>query len=183
MPSLRLVSDPDDEPLMTALAVAGQDRGTVLSDGLPIHWFDCTDAGVGAAVRAHLLTVLNDWVVDTDTMADAMVLVSELVTNVRDHTRSESLGLRVRVTSDRIVVAVVEHDPGPPSDHGRLGPRAADGPAPGAPASGRGRGLPLLDSMASHWGFVRSAGTTTSWFALPAVPPIAAPHEPEFRRF
>ena len=130
-----------------------------------------------------MLTALNAWAVDTDTIADAMVLVSELVTNVRDHTSSDVLGVRVKVTADRIVVAVVEQSRTETPHDGRLdpGPREVDVPA--LPMRHRGRGLRILDSMASEWGFVRTDGVSTAWFALPASPPVVPGREPEIRRF
>ena len=187
MPTLRVVPDLPEEPEAVAITAAAPDVETsaeALPDpgvALPVRWFATDDLGVGAAVRAHVLTSLNAWAVDSDTMADAMVMVSELVTNVRDHTASEALGIRVRITADRLVVAVLERSASQAPPGGRL--LAGDENVPGSPLHDRGRGLRILDSMAAEWGFVRRAGVTTTWFALPATSPVAPGREPDIRRF
>ncbi len=179
MPTLRLVPDPPGDPDEIAHDAVPPPPTAEERDGLPVRWFDCADPVVGAAVRAHVLAALNTWAVDSDTMADAMVLVSELVTNVRDHTASDALGVRVRVTADRISVAVIERAASSAPVDGRLQLAAPEE----SPLQDRGRGLQILDSMASEWGFVRRAGVTTTWFALPAAPPATPARPPEIRRF
>lgn len=189
MPTLRVVPDLPEEPEAVALAAATPEPEFLTSTevlppqgvAIPIRWFSCDDLGVGAAVRAHVLTSLNAWAVESDTMADAMVMVSELVTNVRDHTASDALGVRVRITADRLVVAVLECDASNAPVGGRL--RAGDEDVPGGPLHDRGRGLRILDSMAAEWGFVRRGGVTTTWFALPATSPVLPGREPDIRRF
>ena len=177
MPSLSVVPDPAEDPDAIALASAAPHVDAATGAGFPLVWFPSLDSSVGAAVRAHVLTALNSWAVPTDTIADAMVLVTELVTNVRDHTESESVGLRVRLTADRIVVAVVEQAASvAPVDVGLER-------GTGKPPHDRGRGLQILDSLASEWGFVRSGGVTTTWFALPADSPVLPGREPDIRRF
>ncbi|MHA3703589.1 ATP-binding protein [Jatrophihabitans sp. YIM 134969] len=168
---------PTDEPDDVAVIATTEDSTAALV------WFRCDEPGVASEVRAHVLTALNAWAVDTDTIADAMVLVSELVTNVRHHTSSTSVGVRVRVTADRIAVAVVEQAPEVAPAGGRLPVGALDDPDTLEPRAVRGRGLRILDAVASEWGFVRRAGVTTTWFALPATPPASPDREPEIRRF
>lgn len=178
MPTLRVVPEPAEEPDAVALAGSAPHLDHSTGEATPLQWFPCVDPAVGAAVRAHVLMALNAWAVDTDVIADAMVLVSELVTNVRDHTASESLGVRVRVTRDRIVVAVVEQAASVAPPEFRLDHASFD-----VPQRDRGRGLRILDSLATEWGFVRSDGATTTWFAMPAESPVLPGNEPEIRRF
>lgn len=163
---------PEDRALSAVVPGAAPD----VVDALPTRWFDCTVPAVGAEVRAHVMLALNAWAVDTDTIADAMVMLSELVGNVRDHTPSAEVGVRVQVTPDRVVVAVVEDRPSAAPADRRVAPGAPRGATPDpVDVDTRGRGLQIVDAMAGEWGFVRTGGVATAWFALPLVAALGLP--------
>ena len=84
---------------------------------------------------------------------DATLLASELVTNAVRHAGSAPQ-LRVELDREQLVVAVSDGDPTPP--------RAA---RPDPEASG-GRGLRLVDHVASAWGVHPHAGGKTVWCSL-----------------
>lgn len=95
---------------------------------------------------------------------DAVLLVSELVTNSVRHSSSAVPGGRVTVTvmvtagGGTVRVAVAE--------------RAGDGvpvlpPDDGVEGEGEGsRGMRLVEAVASSWGYERGGGTATMWFEL-----------------
>jgi anti-sigma regulatory factor (Ser/Thr protein kinase) len=93
-------------------------------------------------------------VVGPDRVEDAVLLVSELVTNAVKY-GPENEPIRLIVQGDGTCSRFTVHDSG-------LGPlpemRQADDPAPG------GHGLRLVDSIADRWGVER--GSTRVWFEL-----------------
>jgi two-component sensor histidine kinase len=91
---------------------------------------------------------------DPDQVEDAVLLVSELVTNsVKYGPEDEAIRLIVQTDEERVRLTV--HDLG-------LGPlpemRDESDPAPG------GHGLRLVDALADRWGVER--GSTRVWFEL-----------------
>jgi anti-sigma regulatory factor (Ser/Thr protein kinase) len=83
------------------------------------------------------------------------LLTSELVTNGVLHARTH-LRLGITTGHDRVLVTCGDDDPSgapmvPPTDHSRPS----------------GRGLMLVDAMASEWGVFRSDTGKTVWFTLP----------------
>jgi anti-sigma regulatory factor (Ser/Thr protein kinase)/anti-anti-sigma regulatory factor len=110
---------------------------------------------VSAASRARQLVrdVCARWHV-RDLSDDATLLASELVTNAIRHAQSAP-HLRVALRPRELVVAVSDSDPTPP----RMGRN--DPEAPG------GRGLRLVDTVASAWGVERNPTEgKTVWCAL-----------------
>src|SRR5687768_3904936 len=91
--------------------------------------------------------------VDTSVCDEAVLLVSELVTNAVMHART-ALTLRLRAEAGQLRVEVDDHDERLPvlseSNH----------------ESERGRGLHLLESVASRWGVTPRAGGKTVWFEV-----------------
>ena len=89
-----------------------------------------------------------------DRVEDAVLLVSELVTNAVKY-GPEDEAIRLIVTTDDAATRFTVHDAG-------LGPlpemRAESDPAPG------GHGLRLVDALADRWGVER--GSTRVWFEL-----------------
>jgi anti-sigma regulatory factor (Ser/Thr protein kinase) len=93
--------------------------------------------------------------------ADALsLLTSEVVTNGVLHART-SLLLGATVGRDRLLVTVADHSAGSP----RQPPPDNDRPS--------GRGLMLVDALASQWGVLENDGGKTVWFTLPRVGPDA----------
>jgi anti-sigma regulatory factor (Ser/Thr protein kinase) len=88
---------------------------------------------------------------------DAQVIVSELVTNAVEHGRPDIV-LRLRRHPPGIGVAV--------EDHGDEQPELPSGPVD--PDAVGGRGLLIVDALASHWGVTASAlpPGKTVWFEL-----------------
>lgn len=84
----------------------------------------------------------------------AVLLTSELVTNVVLHARTE-FELRVAVRPDRLRVEVCDMIPAPPTI------RVA------APDDFSGRGLGLLAALAGRWGVDTGPDGKSVWFELP----------------
>ena len=96
-----------------------------------------------------------DHVGDMTATGTLALLTSELVTNGVLHARTH-LRLGVTAGEDRVLVTCADDDPSstpvvPPPDQGRPS----------------GRGLMLVNAMASQWGVFRSDGGKTVWFTLP----------------
>ncbi len=96
-----------------------------------------------------------------DLADDARLLVSEVVTNVYQHTTTTLLAVDTTLHPDRVRVAVRDGDA-----YGAeaIRPRAA------GPERDGGRGLALVDRLASRWGVTVHGGVQPSgkavWFVL-----------------
>ncbi|MEO3756252.1 ATP-binding protein [Streptomyces sp. B6B3] len=111
--------------------------------------------------REHVawLVTYNACPVELDT---AKLLVSEVVTNAHEHTGSALVCLTTTIRPTGLRVAVYDTDPhhlpSPPHD------------PPLLPTAERGRGLLLLQTCASSWGYNLHGGAhpsgKTVWFAL-----------------
>jgi anti-sigma regulatory factor (Ser/Thr protein kinase) len=112
---------------------------------------------VGEARRVTT-TTLNDWGLAglTDT---ASLLVSELMTNALLHARS-GVDIVIRRDPSGARIEVCDHSPLAP----RIRHFSAD--------AGTGRGIRLLDTLASDWGVEPRDGGKCVWFIL-------SNHEPE----
>jgi anti-sigma regulatory factor (Ser/Thr protein kinase) len=118
------------------------------------------DADLGAPRRARMFVRerLERWRYP-ELIRDAELLVSELVTNAVLHSDARYLSLRVDGDDRSVWVAV-----GDPSDGL---PRRVDA----APTDVSGRGLALVDGLASDWGVDLTPAGKEVWFLLesPAV--------------
>lgn len=85
---------------------------------------------------------------------DAALLVTELVTNAVSHVGSE-VEVRVVLRAGAVRVEVTDFSP-----HGTLSPSAATDDAEG------GRGLAIVETLASRWGVCTATGGKTVWFEL-----------------
>ena len=105
------------------------------------------------AARRFLRATLEQWEVDPEAVADALLCLAELATNAVVHTHG---GCRIQVSlHDRLLRVQVR-------DHGSLGPiRLA--PAPEETA-GHGRGLRIVSAIASRSG--RDPAQCLAWFEL-----------------
>ncbi|MEU9861785.1 SpoIIE family protein phosphatase [Streptomyces sp. NPDC047971] len=113
-----------------------------------------------AAARQHMRQLLHDWV-DEDQVDSAVLMVSEMVTNVLIHTDGDAL----------IVAEVTCHEAGR-----RMRVEVSDGSDelphkrhPGEMASS-GRGLVLMEMLAHAWGVDPQGEGKSIWFEL-AEPP------------
>ncbi|QFX83997.1 SpoIIE family protein phosphatase [Streptomyces sp. SYP-A7193] len=121
------------------------------------------------AARAMARAALADWsalgLPGTEHLtehlaADALVVVSELVTNAVVHAGTDvEVGLRAEATGT-LVVEVADRHPS-------RAPRGGDHETPHEPAE-YGRGLRLVAALAESWGITYRPGTKTVWARLPA---------------
>jgi anti-sigma regulatory factor (Ser/Thr protein kinase) len=97
-----------------------------------------------AVARALTERVLTGWGI-ADLIADAQVVVSELVTNALVHAGT-SAELRLAHHHRSLRIAVVDHGPGTPDPH--------------APSEARigGRGLQIVDAISNAWGVENITG-------------------------
>jgi anti-sigma regulatory factor (Ser/Thr protein kinase) len=87
-------------------------------------------------------------------LADACLMVSELVTNALVH-GSGAIGLRIATAPDRVMIEVAD------DGNGDVNPAPAPAPGPGG-----GWGLRVVDELADRWG--AREGSTRVWFELAA---------------
>ncbi|CAM5725323.1 hypothetical protein SVIOM342S_03096 [Streptomyces violaceorubidus] len=100
--------------------------------------------------------------------ADALVVVSELVTNAVVHAGTDvEVGLRMEATGTLVVEATDQH----PS----RAPRSTDPEMPHDPTE-YGRGLRLVAALAEAWGITYRPGTKTVWARLSAAGADTAGH-------
>ena len=112
-------------------------------------------AEAAARARRHVAEVATGW--DPDELDDALLMTSELVTNAVHHGHGV-VQLVVVADDDRVRVEVADANPAPVR---------APTAAPSSTTEG-GRGLFLVDSLASRWGWEpRSAPVAKAvWFEL-----------------
>jgi anti-sigma regulatory factor (Ser/Thr protein kinase) len=116
--------------------------------------------GAPAAARRAVGECLRDSI-PAQRFSDAVLLVSELVTNSVRHGGAgvrDCIRVRIAVATGRLVVEV--HDEGPGFE-----PPAVPAPRP----TGGGMGLVLVNSLSRGWG-VRTGSGTTVWFELAFSP-------------
>jgi anti-sigma regulatory factor (Ser/Thr protein kinase) len=111
-------------------------------------------AAVGTA-RQALRAALASWDVDREITETAALCMSELVTNAVVHADS---GCHVQVTWIAGALTVEVRNPGSPPDLPE--PDSSD------PLQVHGRGLQLVDALASQWGSERDAHGFSAWFVL-----------------
>ncbi len=85
---------------------------------------------------------------------EALLLASELVSNVLLHARTDFV-VRMAVTEEAIRVAVIDHNT-------RI-PTRVEAPVDAT----SGRGLSIIDAVAQRWGVETHPGGKTVWFELP----------------
>jgi anti-sigma regulatory factor (Ser/Thr protein kinase) len=115
------------------------------------------DETAPALARRLLRRTLSESEVAADSVDAALLCASEIVTNVVMHTARPSV-LTAEATDDTVTVQVrhVAEAPEPPIEH--LGP--AD------PMDIAGRGLALVDALATDWGVEHESGQTCWWFQV-----------------
>ncbi|WP_067279760.1 ATP-binding protein [Streptomyces jeddahensis] len=108
-----------------------------------------------AAVRQHARTVLADWKLPPDTTEDALLVVSELVTNAVTHARPQTV-LRLAWTrlDGRRALRIEVTDGGPVS----LAERPAD-----LQPDEHGRGIPIVAALSARHGVRSDCGGVTRW--------------------
>ncbi|WP_425578040.1 ATP-binding protein [Streptomyces glaucus] len=132
--------------------------------GLP-----ATPASVGPA-RRHVRGLLTAWGVPGDTCDNAVLILSELVTNALTHAAGDRVVLRLHTAGDRLRIEVEQQNRGPTLPELRQ---------PGCDDQS-GRGLLLVETLSSAWGTVDTphGSGRTVWAELPAGPRGAEPAAP-----
>lgn len=105
------------------------------------------------AARRFVRDQLRAWRVGADE-DDIALMVSELVTNVGLHARTEAL-VRVALRDRCLRVEVSDHSPEPIEVR------------PHAPGAETGRGLRIVEALAEDWGVQARDGGKTVWFEVP----------------
>ena len=142
-------ADADDD--VTLLALTASEPHPSASTDLP------ADASAAGLARRFVTTVLDEWSIDEDVADTAQLCVSELVTNAVIHSGTTST-LTVRSDGEYLLVMV--------QDRGGRGGAVREA-ADLEPEAISGRGLLLVDALASAWSSEQSADGTTVWFELP----------------
>lgn len=112
-----------------------------------------------AHARHFMLSTLAAWGVDEGTVDNAILCLSELVTNAIIHTDA---GCELRIVVDRGVLTTTVRDGGS-SVVVDLGSVTVD------PLAVHGRGLQLVDALSTRWGSELDAVGMTVWFVLEPV--------------
>jgi anti-sigma regulatory factor (Ser/Thr protein kinase) len=113
------------------------------------------DPSTVADARRFLRHTLHEWGVDEETTDTAVLCLSELVTNAVIHTHSSCV---VRVLLEQGVLTTTVRD---------SGTRDASSVEPvDDPLQVHGRGLQLVDALATRWGSELDTVGTTVWFVL-----------------
>lgn len=115
-----------------------------------------------SVVRRRVRTVLADWNLSPDRAEDALLVISELITNAVVHALPPAVLRLSRAGADgRGALRVEVTDAGPPAADGR----PAAGPCPGE----HGRGLDIVTALAAECGTRVHPGGITWWAELPAA--------------
>ncbi|MFF1717358.1 ATP-binding protein [Streptomyces sp. NPDC058268] len=119
-----------------------------------------------SAARAYVGRMLADWGVPEAVRTNLQQIASELTTNAVTHTHSAQITIEVTLTDDESAVSV-----------GDSGPQRPLHVQQAAPGDERGRGLLLVQALASPWE-QRPAGQGSTVHAAISLPqPHAHPRE------
>ncbi|WP_030810603.1 ATP-binding protein [Streptomyces sp. NRRL S-337] len=114
-----------------------------------------------SVVRRRVRTVLAGWNLTPDLAEDALLVVSELVTNAVVHARPPAVLRLSRIVDGRDALRVEVTD---------TGPATADGQPVVERCTGEhGRGLGIVTALAAECGTRVHAGGTTRWAELLAA--------------
>jgi anti-sigma regulatory factor (Ser/Thr protein kinase) len=108
-----------------------------------------------ALAREYCDGVLADKHCDPETVADARLVVSELVTNAVLHARTP-IEVQVLVAAETLRIEVTDS--------------GLDRPHMWAEHDRGGRGLPIVQAVASGWGVVDQGSRKTVWCEIPVGP-------------
>ncbi|MEU2391856.1 ATP-binding protein [Streptomyces sp. NPDC007369] len=103
--------------------------------------------------RRDVTLCLRTWGLD-GLVDDAQLIVSELVTNAIRHTRTRRIGVSVTRHPEHVRIVVTDTS------------RTLPAPAPAVPDAKAGRGLQLVDQLATGWGSDRLATGKRVWVEL-----------------
>ena len=116
-------------------------------------------AGSPRRIRRGLLAVFRQWQLPVESAENALLVIEELVANAVDHARTP-----FRLTVDHLVVDET------PSLHiaVRDGCSQPIDVRPFSTHAARGRGLQLIEALASRWGCDSTNAGKIVWAVLPA---------------
>jgi anti-sigma regulatory factor (Ser/Thr protein kinase) len=147
----------------TTHASRSLEAGPVPSGAHAVTYSVAADLRAVAHARHFVLRTLVAWGVDEDTVDNAILCLSELVTNAIIHTDT---GCELRVVLDRGVLTTTVRDGG---SIVVVDPRNVTVD----PLAVHGRGLQLVDASSTRWGSELDAVGMTVWFVLePARSPV-----------
>jgi hypothetical protein len=130
---------------------ASRERDAVALDLDPVTVGFAPDADTPSRARHFVASTIAPWATIED-CETAVLLVSELVTNAVIHAQT---AVEVEVRVDGSILHVEVRDRRPDCPVVRAGPRAE-----------RGRGLKILDGLATAWGTIEREHTKAVWFDL-----------------
>jgi serine phosphatase RsbU (regulator of sigma subunit)/anti-sigma regulatory factor (Ser/Thr protein kinase) len=146
-------SDSDDDVTMLALMSTAGLRLQTATQEFP------ADTSASPLARRVLSGWLHTWGVTDDLVQTAQLCLSELVTNAVIHSGTPAR-VTARLDDERLLVLV--------QDHGNRG--AARRTDDHDPTDISGRGLMLVEALATAWSAEHSADGTTVWFELDLAP-------------
>jgi two-component sensor histidine kinase len=129
------------------------------SDRVSQRWQLTPDPGSARVARRLIHSVCDDWAVHDQTCHDALVVVTELVTNVVEHAGTECQ-LTVSIGDEGLRIEVRDFDQSRPP---RLRPSSI------WPA--RGHGLRVVALLSSQWGVTELDDGKSLWAVLPITTP------------
>ncbi len=128
---------------------------TPVRGGLAADHEVAPEAAAVSEARRFLRGTLHDWEVDEETADTAVLCLSELVTNAVIHSHA---GCSVRVQLDEGVLTVTVRD------SGRADAQTVEQLEDSLQV--HGRGLQVVEALASRWGYELDLEGTTVWFEL-----------------
>lgn len=147
----------EDDVTMLAVSRTSRRRLYTATEELP------ADSSASPLARRFVGSRLTDWGVDVEVAETAQLCVSELVTNAVIHSGTPSQ-VTVRLDDERLLVSV--------KDGGSRGAvRRVRGDEP---TESTGRGLTIVDVLATTWSAERSFDGTTVWFELDVAGAVSA---------
>jgi two-component sensor histidine kinase len=134
------------------------------TEGEPLHpplsyqrWTVISSAQLGS-LRAQLRYLASAWALPEDCTDRILMIVNELVSNAIDHART-SCEITVRHTRSLVRVLAADGSPLAP----RLPPFDVN--------AARGRGLQMVEALASRWGWTRRRRGKTVWATVDCSQP------------
>ncbi|MFC8010991.1 ATP-binding protein [Streptomyces cinereoruber] len=106
--------------------------------------------------RHDVTLCLRTWGLDA-LIDDAQLIVTELVANAVQHTRTRRIGVSVTRHPDRVRIVVTDTS------------RTLPAPTPAAPEAEAGRGLFLVDQLTTRWGSKRFRTGKQVWAELTTI--------------
>ena len=153
------------------------DMCCIRPDGYPPHWASRGDTSINehersvageycwsfapelaaaGDARLRLTTVLDGWGLSPQWREDALMVMSELVTNATEYAQGP-FALRVSFTSSTVLIEVSDGSPAAP----QLQPFDIRAPS--------GRGLQFVDALAHTWGWRRVGDGKSVWAEMAAI--------------